>query len=80
MSRTRFVFPKEVLLIQIDRRCEVSDCCVRAWLSLTKEEARVYSGFECERCGAWNDDVLESREIPTDWKVIAITSESGASN
>lgn len=71
------MFPREVLLVEVDRRCGEAACGARARLALTKEEARAYTGFECERCGAWNDDALAERDIPEWWEELKITSLEG---
>jgi hypothetical protein len=60
----RFVFPREVLLVEVERRCRESTCGARVRLSLTKREARAYKGFECERCGRWFWDTLSGRDVP----------------
>jgi len=73
----RIVFPREVLLVEVERRCAAAGCGARARLALTKEEARAYTGFECERCGAWNDDALGERDIPDWWEELKITSLDG---
>ena len=61
------IFPRDVLLIEIERRCSDPQCNMKARLGLTKEEARAYHGFECERCKRWNDDLLTERDIP-EWR------------
>ena len=63
----RFVFPREVLLVEIERRCVDAACGARSRLGLTKAEARAYTGFECEGCGLWNDDALSERDVPDEW-------------
>lgn len=75
--KNRLVFPREVLLVEVERRCAAAACGARARLALTKEEARVYTGFECERCGVWNEDVLGERDIPEWWEELKITSLDG---
>jgi hypothetical protein len=62
-----------VLLVEIERRCSDPHCNARAQLGLTKEEARVYCGFECERCKQWNDDALAERDVPDWWEELLIT-------
>jgi hypothetical protein len=65
---------REVLLVEIERRCAVDDeCNQRARIGLTKEEARAYCGFKCERCERWNDDALSERDVPEWWEELAIT-------
>jgi hypothetical protein len=75
--KSRFVFPRELLLVEIERRCGGAECGARARLALTKQEARAYTGFECERCGLWNDDALCERDIPEWWEELKITSLDG---
>ena len=55
------IIPREVLLVEIDRRCSFADCDNRVGIALTKEEAANYLGFECELCKRWNDET-EMRE------------------
>jgi hypothetical protein len=69
----RIVIPREVLLVEIERRCTHTDCNAKTHISLTKGEARAYSGFECERCERWNDDVLTERDAPDWWEELTIT-------
>ena len=73
----RIVFPRELLLVEIDRRCAEVACGARVRLALTKEEARAYTGFECERCERWNEDALAERDIPEWWEELKITSLDG---
>jgi len=61
----RLGFARELLLAEIVRRCR--ECGAPARLGLTKQEARVYHGFECERCEAWNEDALAARDAPEWW-------------
>ncbi len=68
--------PREVLLVEIERRCLDPQCGERTRLGLTKVEARAYRGFSCERCGSWNDDELTQKDIPEWWEEIkTVTSE-----
>lgn len=69
----RLDFPREVLLVEIERRCADALCHAKARIGLTKEEARVYNGFACERCERWNDDMLAERDIPEWWEELMIT-------
>lgn len=75
MSRGKNIFiPREVLLVEIERRCAVdADCNARARIGLTKEEARAYCGFTCERCERWNEDFLSERDVPEWWEELAVT-------
>ena len=75
--RRRIAFPREVLLVEIERRCHGAQCNARQRVGLTKEEARVYTGFECERCERWNEDALSEREIPDWWEELKITALDG---
>lgn len=69
--------PREVLLVEVDRWCPAAACGARTRVSLTKEEARSYTGFECERCGRKNPDALAERDIPEWWEELKITSLDG---
>jgi hypothetical protein len=72
------VIPREVLLVEIERRCAVdSECNARTRIGLTKEEARAYCGFTCERCERWNEDILTERDVPEWWEELVITGLSG---
>jgi hypothetical protein len=66
-ERKVIIFPRQVLLIEIDRRCAFADCGVRVFIALTKQEASGYFGFECVRCERWNDDRLNERDVPDWW-------------
>jgi hypothetical protein len=61
------IVTREVLLVEIDRRCSFADCDSRLGIGLTKAEAAEYLGFECEHCKRWNDDKLTQRDIPDWW-------------
>jgi len=62
-----FVFPRTVLLVEIDRRCSFPDCNARVFIGLTKPEARSFSGFECQACGRWSNDRLREKDVPEWW-------------
>ncbi len=62
------IIPREVLLVEIERRCADAQCNARTRIGLTKEEALAYRGFECERCQRWHDDLLSERDLPERWK------------
>jgi hypothetical protein len=62
-----------VLLIEIERHCSDQHCNARTRIGLTKEEARLYDGFECERCELWQADGLSERDIPDWWEELTIT-------
>jgi hypothetical protein len=72
-KRSRIVIPREVLLVEIERHCADTDCNARTRIGLTKAEARLYDGFECERCERWNEDGLSERDIPEWWEELTIT-------
>ena len=65
---TRFEFPRESLLVEIERRCFFPECEGRNQLGLTKTEAFEYRGFNCTHCEQWNDDRLSQTEIPESWR------------
>jgi hypothetical protein len=71
--RRRLVIPRHVLLVEIERRCQLPDCNGRTRIGLTKEDARAYTGFECERCKGWNQDLLQERDVPDWWEELLIT-------
>ena len=66
--KSRVVFPRAVLLVEVERWCGDHACNARTRLSLTKAEARAYTGFECSRCERRNEDALGERDIPEWWK------------
>jgi hypothetical protein len=72
-KRQRIVFPRKVLLVEIERHCADTHCNARTRIGLTKEEARLYDGFECEVCERWHDDGLTERDIPDWWEELIIT-------
>jgi hypothetical protein len=72
-KRSRLVFPREVLLVEIERHCADQQCNARTRIGLTKAEARLYEGFECERCELWQADGLAERDIPDWWEELTIT-------
>jgi hypothetical protein len=67
------IIPRDLLLVEIERRCPDAECNARTRTGLTKEEARTYCGFECERCGRSWDDVLTERDVPEWWEELTIT-------
>ena len=73
----RIVFPREVLLVEVERWCGEPLCGARARISLTKRQARSYTGFECERCGRWYADALTERDIPEWWEELNVASLRG---
>jgi hypothetical protein len=66
-----FIYPRTLLLIELDRRCSFAECGSRVAVSLTKQEAREYRGFECHVCQRWNDDALTEQDVPEWWTEIA---------
>jgi RES domain-containing protein len=74
MSKANNIFiPRDVLLVEIERRCRDPHCAQKALIGLTKEEARAYCGFECERCGKRWNDCLTERDVPDWWEELTIT-------
>ncbi|MBV8856657.1 MAG: hypothetical protein JOZ02_06835 [Acidobacteria bacterium] len=73
----RVVFPRELLLLEVERWCGDHACNARTRLSLTKAEARAYTGFECSRCERWNEDALTERDIPEWWEELKVASLEG---
>jgi hypothetical protein len=73
----RIVTPRELLLVEVERWCGDHACHARTRLSLTKAEARDYTGFECSRCERWNDDALSERDIPEWWEELKVASLVG---
>jgi len=73
----RFVFPREVLLVEVERWCGEPLCGARTRISLTKGQARAYKGFECERCGRWYANALTERDIPEWWEELNVASLRG---
>lgn len=69
----KITIPRELLLVEIERRCPDRECNARTRIGLTKEEARAYCGFECERCERKWDDVLTERDVPEWWEELTIT-------
>ncbi len=71
--KRQFVFPRAVLLIEIERHCAAECCRERNRIGLTKQEAQAYHGFTCARCERWHDDVLSERDVPDWWEELAVT-------
>jgi len=59
---------REVLLVDIERRCQDRFCGAKTRLGLTKAEARAYRGFACGRCQRWHNDQLTRNDIPDWWE------------
>jgi hypothetical protein len=66
-EKPQFYFPRDVLVIEIDRRCARDGCRQRNQISLTKAEAFEYRGFNCAECEGWNDDRLNQSDMPESW-------------
>jgi hypothetical protein len=62
-----FYFPRQTLLIEIERRCAFPGCGARNQIGLTKPEAIEYRGFECFQCERWNEDLVSQSELPDSW-------------
>lgn len=71
-TKRQIELPRETLLVEIERRCGNPLCKARARMGLTKEEARVYRGFKCERCEGWTPDTLTARDVPEWWEELLI--------
>ena len=71
--RQRIGTERRLLLVEIERRCSDPQCNSRAHIGLTKEEARLYCGFECEQCKQWTGDSLQERDVPDWWEELTIT-------
>jgi hypothetical protein len=70
--KTSLHFPREVLVIEIDRRCAADECRARNQISLTKPNAIQYRGFNCSECETWNDDRLTQSEMPDSWNTDSV--------
>ena len=66
-EKSQFYFPRDVLVVEITRRCVDDECRARNEISLTKVEAIEYRGFNCSECEIWNDDRLTQSEMPDSW-------------
>ena len=66
---------RQVLLFEIERRCIFADCNERVFISLTKQEATKFDGFECRACERWNSDTLSKKDIPDWWEDIRVNQE-----
>ena len=71
--RSKIIVPRDLLLVEIERRCRDAHCNARTRVGLTKDEARLYSGFECEHCGKDWDDLLTERDVPEWWEELTIS-------
>ena len=75
--RRRVVAPRELLLVEVERYCRDPACGARTGVGLTREEARVYAGFTCERCEREWPDALAERDVPEWWEELQVTSLGG---
>lgn len=81
MSSSRFEFPRQTLLVEIERYCSFPDCGWRNRVGLTKTEAIGYRGFDCSKCERWNDDSVEAAELPETWSTeILLGSNTSTAN
>jgi hypothetical protein len=77
MSKTKrkIEFPRETLLVEIERHCAA--CERKNRIALTKREARDFVGFKCQFCEEWNDDLLRERDAPEWWEELKVTGLVG---
>lgn len=73
-------FPRKLLLVEIDRRCGHADCGAKVRIGLTLEDARAFTGFDCERCERWTDGILTERDVPEWWDELVLTAGRVAAN
>ena len=73
-QKFKFAVKRIVLLMEIERYCRQPDCLHLNRIALTKDEARAYSGFDCGRCEAWNEDNLSKRDVAEWWDDLAVNS------
>jgi hypothetical protein len=78
MSARKLQFPREVLLVEIERYCSFPDCRTRNRIGLTKSEAIEYRGFDCAKCQRWNDDAVPADALPETWNLEVSTSDETA--
>ncbi|HEY6804553.1 MAG TPA: hypothetical protein VI306_13345 [Pyrinomonadaceae bacterium] len=69
-AKRRITIERQVLLIEIERRCFYQECEARNFIGLTKKEAFEYHGFECSACERWNTDNLKQTDVPDWWDEI----------
>jgi|GEM_PF-1221195 len=67
---------RQVLLFELERRCNFPECNARNFIGLTKNEAKEYRGFECSACERWNNDKLSKKDVPDWWDEIHSTQQS----
>lgn len=63
----RIGFKREVLLVEVERWCGDHLCRALTRVALTRDEAEAFEGFECGRCGRWNEGALAERDVPEWW-------------
>jgi hypothetical protein len=78
MSPRNIHFPREVLLIEIERYCSFPDCRALNRIGLTKSEAIEYRGFDCAKCQRWNDDAITADSVPETWDLEITVSDETA--
>jgi hypothetical protein len=71
-KNVQITVPREVLLVEIDRRCCFADCLARVRFGLARQEANSYQGFECVNCQRWNSDELREDDVPDWWAAIRV--------
>ena len=76
--KRRIAISRRVLLIEIERRCSDPLCNARTRIGLTKEEARLYNNFKCERCERRTNDILSEQDVPEWWEELTRTVEFAA--
>ena len=76
----QFNFPRDVLLIEIERYCSFPDCRARNHIGLTKVEAIEYRGFDCIKCQRWNPDTIGPDGVPESWADSMALNDSDSEN
>ncbi|HEY0005654.1 MAG TPA: hypothetical protein VGB17_12660 [Pyrinomonadaceae bacterium] len=75
--KQKIMIPRQVLLVELERRCSAPGCNARTRIGLTKADARAYCGFDCERCKLWNEDALAQKDVPEWWEELQSNDEVG---
>jgi hypothetical protein len=75
-----FNFPREVLLVEIERYCSFPDCGARNHIGLTKAETIEYRGFDCSKCQRWNDGIIGNDDVPESWADAIPLNDSETAN
>ncbi|MGH9944364.1 MAG: hypothetical protein ACRD9R_18615 [Pyrinomonadaceae bacterium] len=73
-TKLGIVTRRELLLVEIERRCLDRLCGAKNRIGLTKGEARDYASFECERCGRRHADALAERDVPEWWEELFVVN------